>query len=163
MSDSYEVQIHRLFTASGWTLSTAESCTGGAVSARLTAVAGASLYYAGGVVAYSNALKTQLLDVKASLLKEKGAVSEEVVKRMVEGALTLTGSDFALAVSGIAGPEGGTASKPVGTVWCALGRKGKKPVAWMLNLEGTRAEVILGSVNALLDGLLRYAQHEVKE
>lgn len=163
MPEPLENQILKLFVASGWTLSLAESCTGGAVSAKLTAIPGASQYFLGSIVAYSNELKSKTLAVDRSVLKEKGAVSEETVKQMVDGILTVTGSDFAVAVSGIAGPEGGTASKPVGTVWCALGRRGKKPQAWHLQINGTREEVIRGSVNALLDGLLRYAQDELKE
>lgn len=163
MTEPLEMQIHQLFIARGWTLSLAESCTGGAVAAKLTAIPGASQYFLGGVIAYSNSLKTKALGVDSALLKEKGAVSEETVKQMVDGVLSLTGSDFAMAVSGIAGPEGGTASKPVGSVWCAFGRSGKKPQAWLLQLHGTREEVIRGSVHALLDGLLRYAQDELKE
>lgn len=160
---SFEKQVHELFLARGWTLCLAESCTGGALAARLTAQAGSSRYFLGGIVAYSNAFKSKLLNVQTATLKDKGAISEEVVKEMVDGALTLSGSDFAVAVSGIAGPDGGTASKPVGTVWCAVGRKGKKPLAWVLQLDGDREQVINGSVNAVLDGLLRYAQDELKE
>lgn len=159
----FEIQVHELFLAHKWTLAAAESCTGGAVSATLTSIPGASAYFLGGVVVYSNQLKTKLLGVPSQLIKDKGAVSEEVAKKMTEGMLASTGSDFALAVTGIAGPDGGTASKPVGTVWCSVGRQGKKPLAWQINIQGTRAQVITGSVNALLDGLLRYAQHELRE
>ena len=102
------------------TLATAESCTGGRLGSLLTARAGASTYYAGGVVAYSNRLKTQLLGVPDSTLEEFGAVSQETVAAMAEGARERLGTDYALATSGIAGPGGGTAQKPVGTIWIGL-------------------------------------------
>jgi nicotinamide-nucleotide amidase len=103
----------------------AESCTGGYVQHRLTAVAGASAYFAGGVVAYSYELKTKMLKVKASTLKKHGAVSEETVIEMAQGALKLTGADVAVSVSGIAGPTGGTPEKPVGTIWMAVADKNR--------------------------------------
>lgn len=158
-----ENQIHELFIQRNWTLSLAESCTGGAVAARLTALSGASQYFLGSIVAYSNELKIKILGIHPTALKEKGAVSQEIAMQMVEGVISLTNSEFALAVTGIAGPTGGTASKPVGTVWCSFCRKGKKPIAWQLQLNGSREEIIFGSVNALLEGLLRYAQQELKE
>ena len=102
------------------TLATAESCTGGRLGSLLTARAGASTYYAGGVVAYSNRLKTQLLGVPDTTLEEFGAVSQETVAAMAEGARERLGTDYALATSGIAGPGGGTAQKPVGTIWIGL-------------------------------------------
>ncbi|MDR0954341.1 MAG: competence/damage-inducible protein A [Rikenellaceae bacterium] len=104
----------------GETLSTAESCTGGAIAARLTAMAGASAYFLGGVVAYSNAVKTDVLGVQAEDLEQYGAVSQPVARQMAEGIRRLTGSTYALATTGIAGPDGGTPDKPVGTVWIAL-------------------------------------------
>jgi nicotinamide-nucleotide amidase len=104
----------------GETLSTAESCTGGAIAARLTAMAGASAYFLGGVVAYSNAVKRDVLGVQAEDLAQYGAVSQPVARQMAEGIRRLTGSTYDLATTGIAGPDGGTPDKPVGTVWIAL-------------------------------------------
>ena len=109
----------RELTAQGKTLATAESCTGGWVAKTITDVPGSSAIFGEGVVSYSNAAKERLLGVPADLLAEHGAVSEPVVKAMAEGVLTRSGADFGVAVSGIAGPDGGTKDKPVGSVWFA--------------------------------------------
>lgn len=105
------------------TFATAESCTGGTIAKMITAIPGASNFFVGGVVAYSNDLKIKLLNVDDAEIKAFGAVSEPIVKAMVKGALELTGADWAIATSGIAGPSGGTSEKPVGTVWIAVGNK----------------------------------------
>jgi nicotinamide-nucleotide amidase len=105
--------------AQAQTLVTAESCTGGWIAKACTDVAGSSRWLQGGVVAYSNALKVAFLDVSEGLLAQHGAVSEPVVRAMAAGALARTGGTVAVAVSGVAGPDGGTADKPVGTVWLA--------------------------------------------
>ena len=107
------------------TLSVAESCTGGYISHLLTQHAGSSQVFFGGTVSYSNALKESILGVNAETLKQHGAVSREAVKKMAEGALRNFKSDYALAVTGIAGPGGGTGDKPVGTVWIAAANKSK--------------------------------------
>src|SRR5512137_177091 len=100
-------------------LVTAESCTGGWIAKACTDVAGSSRWFQGGVVAYSNGLKVAMLDVPEGLLAQHGAVSEPIVRAMATGVLTRTGSTVAVAVSGVAGPDGGTPDKPVGTVWLA--------------------------------------------
>ena len=110
----------RALRESGLSLVTAESCTGGMIGEMITDVAGSSEYYRGGVVAYSNALKSSMLDVDASLIERHGAVSEEVALAMAEGALRRLGGDIAVSVTGIAGPGGGSAQKPVGTVWIGV-------------------------------------------
>ncbi|MBR5456888.1 MAG: CinA family protein [Bacteroidaceae bacterium] len=110
--------------ANGLTLATAESCTGGAVSAAITSVAGCSSVMRGAVVAYHNEVKVNLLGVSASSLEEYGAVSKQVVEQMVCGVARVTGSDCAMATTGVAGPGGGTQEKPVGTVWIAAYIKG---------------------------------------
>lgn len=101
------------------TVSTAESCTGGNIAARITSVPGCSAYFKGSIIAYSNDVKNELLKVSKDTLNQFGAVSEEVVKEMVNGAMNSLKTDCAVAVSGIAGPDGGTTDKPVGTVWIA--------------------------------------------
>jgi nicotinamide-nucleotide amidase len=109
----------------GLTLSCAESCTGGAIAAMVTQVAGASDVFPGSLVTYSNALKSKLLGVSEETLAREGAVSEAVVREMVQGTLASTGADLAAAVSGIAGPGGGSEEKPVGLVWIAWGDRAR--------------------------------------
>lgn len=118
-----EVLVGQLLRGKNLTLSTAESCTGGSIAARLTAIAGSSDYFKGGVVAYSNEIKENLLHVLSGTLEKFGAVSEETVIEMAKGAMETLKSDCAIATSGIAGPGGGTEIKPVGTVWIAVAYK----------------------------------------
>ena len=106
-------------TAAGKAVATAESCTGGWVSKALTDIPGSSAVFHYGVVSYSNGAKEHILGVKNATLEEHGSVSQPVVEEMAEGVLNLSGSDIAVAISGIAGPTGGTKEKPVGTVWIA--------------------------------------------
>ncbi len=113
-------ELAELFFTKGMTLALAESCTGGMVAARITAIPGCSAWFRGGVVAYHNDLKQQLLKVPFALLEQQGAVSEQVACAMAEGARSVAGADLALAVTGIAGPDGGSPEKPVGTVYLAL-------------------------------------------
>ena len=119
-SKTIEDAIVRLLAERKLTLATAESCTGGFISNRITNVPGASKVFLGGVVAYSNAMKEKLLGVRFKTLLKHGAVSEAVAREMATGARKKSGADFAIAVTGIAGPSGGTKSKPVGTVFIAL-------------------------------------------
>jgi len=105
------------------TLSTAESCTGGYLAHLITSISGSSAYFQGSVIAYANEVKTKQLGVSSSTLEEHGAVSEETVKEMVQGLLGLLETDIGIAISGIAGPTGGTADKPVGTIWLAVGNQ----------------------------------------
>ena len=112
--------VHKTLIERGLTLATAESCTGGNIARLLTAQAGASAYFRGGVIAYSNEVKECTLGVKHSTLEAHGAVSEETVREMAEGVRVRLGADLAIATTGIAGPDGGTPEKPVGTVWIAV-------------------------------------------
>ncbi len=105
------------------TISTAESCTSGNIARLITSVSGSSAYFKGGIAAYSNEVKTKLLGVSEETLEKYGAVSKEVVEQMVKGQLELLGTEYGIAVSGIAGPDGGTEEKPVGTTWIAVGNK----------------------------------------
>lgn len=118
--DTFETYIGRLLSGSGKTVSTAESCTGGTISALLTSVPGASEYFLGSVTSYANQVKTNVLGVPESIIAAHGAVSSECVAAMADGVRRLTGSDFAVATSGIAGPGGGSNDKPVGLVWIGV-------------------------------------------
>jgi nicotinamide-nucleotide amidase len=119
---SLEAAVVRGLLERGWTLATAESCTGGLIASRLTDVPGASAVFTHGFVTYANEAKVSLLGVPEELLAVRGAVSEPVARAMAEGALRASGADVAVAVTGIAGPDGGTPEKPVGTVFLALAR-----------------------------------------
>lgn len=116
-------QIGDLLYASGFTLGTAESCTGGRISQAVIAIPGSSNYFKGGVVAYTDEAKEQILGVSAQTLAEKTAVSEETAREMVEGALKTLNVDFAISATGIAGPGGGTPDTPVGTIWIGYGNR----------------------------------------
>lgn len=118
--DTLEECIGRLLKASEKTLSTAESCTGGSIASMITSVSGSSEYYLGSVVSYANSVKTNVLGVSADIIEKYGAVSRECVIAMADGVRKLTGSDFSVATSGIAGPGGGSEDKPVGTVWIGV-------------------------------------------
>ncbi len=121
--DTLESAIGKTLKAKGLTLATAESCSGGYLAHLITSVPGSSAYYLGSVVSYANEVKMEQLGVKAETLKSFGAVSEQTVQEMVTGALSLLKADIAVATSGIAGPDGGTPEKPVGTIWIAVGNK----------------------------------------
>lgn len=114
-------EIQQYLYESGKTVGTAESCTGGRVAEAMIAVPGASAYFKGGIVCYTNEIKERLLSVDKQLLEEKSAVCEEVAQAMVKGAIKALNVDFAVATTGVAGPGGGTAENPVGTIWIACG------------------------------------------
>ena len=133
-------------------LATAESCTGGFISHMITAVSGSSAYFQGTIVSYSNEVKMSMLDVKEQTLIDNGAVSEAVVREMLAGLLKKMPADLGIAISGVAGPTGGTKDKPVGTVWIAVGNKEKVKVR-LLNISKSRQKNIEYSATRAL-GLL---------
>lgn len=137
-----------------WRVVTAESCTGGGVAAAITAIPGSSAWFEYGLVTYADTAKQHLLGVDGRTLVKEGAVSESVVRQMAAGALSLSGADIAVAISGIAGPSGGSAAKPVGTVWFAWEiAKGPHSVQCH-RLAGGRNEVQQQAVVIALEGLL---------
>mgnify|MGYP000007640269 FL=1 len=145
--------IHKILTQRGLTLAVAESCTGGSIAARFTAMPGASAYFLCGVESYSNDSKVKLLGVHAEDIARHGAVSEQVARQMAEGARRAAGSDYAVATTGIAGPTGGSAEKPVGTVWIAVATP-TRTVA-ILKQCGTDRGQIIDRASAFALGLLR--------
>ena len=138
-----------ILTERGETLATAESCTGGNIAHEITRVAGSSVYFKGSVVAYSNEVKTRVLNVSSETLSGFGAVSRETVLQMVSGVQRLLSSDCAIATSGIAGPGGGSVEKPVGTVWIAV-RYGERSEAECFCFEGDREQVIARATQSAL-------------
>ncbi|MBK7406757.1 MAG: competence/damage-inducible protein A [Saprospirales bacterium] len=157
--ETLEQVIGVLLQQRNWLLSTAESCTGGYLAHRITTIAGSSAYYKGSVVAYSNELKTKLLEVSKETLDEFGAVSEETVREMVAGALKLLGTDVAVTISGIAGPDGGTPEKPVGTIWVAVGTK-ENVQTYHLQLGKDRLKNIQYTAIAALNFLRKFLLEE---
>lgn len=155
-------EISEIFWKEGFSLSTAESCTAGNVAAIITAVPGSSHFYKGGIVAYANELKQNILQVKAETLETYGAVSEETVIEMVKGAMQVFNTDFAVATSGIAGPAGGTLEKPVGTIWVAAGCKDKIVTAKLTEDNG-RDKNIQSATKKTLQLLLDICQKQENE
>ena len=154
-------KLHETCLTRKVTLATAESCTGGLLSAILTSKSGSSAYFLGGVCAYSNEMKTKILGVPAEWIAEAGAVSEPVAKSMAEGARAFSGADFTVAVTGIAGPGGGTSEKPVGTVYCAWATdKGTDGQRLQLfgDRDSIRAQTCLIALAGLISRILSNSQ-----
>ncbi|MAL96966.1 CinA family protein [Hydrocarboniclastica marina] len=137
----------------GLKVATAESCTGGWVAKVLTDRPGSSVYMDCGIVTYSNAAKVGLLGVSENVLDRFGAVSEPVAREMALGALAVSQADLSVAITGVAGPGGGTEEKPVGTVWFAWGRRGDQPEAASAHFEGDRDSIRRQAVLFALKGL----------
>jgi nicotinamide-nucleotide amidase len=152
--DVLAAQVGGLLKAHGLMLATTESCTGGGVAQAITEIAGSSLWFERGFVTYSNLSKQQMLGVEAATLELYGAVSEAVVREMVAGALRFSAAQLALAVSGIAGPDGGTPDKPVGTVWFAWGIQDETIMTQRHQLAGNRSEVRKQAVRIALQGVI---------
>lgn len=133
-----ELEVGRKLKELRKTLAVAESCTGGLLAMRITAVPGSSEYFLGGIVSYAGSAKEKLLSVPKEVLARHGAVSAECAQAMAQGALSAFDADYALAVTGIAGPGGGTPEKPVGLVYVALASKGATPEVRKLRLSGSR-------------------------
>ena len=146
--------VHKTLIAKGKTLATAESCTGGNMARLLTAQAGASAYFKGGIIAYSNEVKECALGVKHETLATHGAVSEETVREMVEGVRARLNADYAIATTGIAGPTGGTPEKPVGTVWVAVCDK-EHTVTQLMHYGDRRQQTIDRTTNQTYSMLMK--------
>ena len=153
--DRLAAELGSLLRARGWKVTTAESCTGGLVAGAITSVAGSSDWFEYGFVAYANSAKTSLLGVSQTLLREHGAVSEAAARKMAEGALARSGADVAVAITGIAGPGGGSPEKPVGTVCLAIASRGAATDARTLFFPGARDRFKLLTSQAALEMLRR--------
>lgn len=151
-------QLGAALKSHGYMLATAESCTGGGVASAVTEIAGSSAWFDRGFVTYSNQSKMDMLQVSSETLEQFGAVSEATVREMVSGALRQSQAQIALAVSGVAGPGGGTVEKPVGTIWFAWGLKDDVIVARLHQLAGNRAQIREQSVRIALQGVLEILQ-----
>ena len=147
------VDLAAILEKKGWFMATAESCTGGLIAAACTDLAGSSNWFERGFVTYSNAAKTELLDVDPELIERHGAVSEEVARAMAQGAVAHSHAQAAVAVTGVAGPGGGSADKPVGTVWFGWATP-RGTVTEMKRFDGDRASVRQASVAHALARLL---------
>lgn len=136
-----EKRVHKLLTERTQTLAVAESCTGGTVAARFTALPGASAYFKGGVVAYWNQAKQRLLGISSDTIARYGVVSEQVVRKMAEGVRHAVDTHYGIATTGIAGPTGGTPELSVGSVWIAVSSP-ERTVSRLIHIKGSRAAVI---------------------
>ncbi|TCV99279.1 nicotinamide-nucleotide amidase [Biostraticola tofi] len=132
----------------------AESCTGGWVAKTITDISGSAGWFDRGFVTYSNQAKSDLLGVQASTLEKHGAVSDPVVLEMAAGALKAAGADYAVAISGIAGPDGGSIEKPVGTVWFGFAARGSEPFSQLMHFDGERDDIRRQSVHFALKTLI---------
>jgi len=155
-------QVGAALKAHGMMLATAESCTGGGIAQSLTDISGSSAWFERGFVTYANAAKVEMLGVRPSTLDAHGAVSELTVREMAAGALQHSHADVALAVSGIAGPTGGTPEKPVGTVWFGWAVRDGEAHAQLHHLSGDRAAVRDKSVQIALQGVLNLLNKRTK-
>jgi nicotinamide-nucleotide amidase len=150
-----EAVVGRALLARGASVAAAESCTGGLLGERITSIAGSSAYFLGGIISYANAVKHDLLGVPSEVLDEHGAVSEAVARLMAEGVRTQMGATYALAITGLAGPDGGTAEKPVGLVYIALAAP-EKTLVEKKKFGGEREPIRWQAAQAALDLLRRH-------
>lgn len=137
-------------------LTTAESCTGGGLGYFLTEVPGSSGWYERGFITYSNESKMEMLQVNAETLNQFGAVSEQTAREMAEGALKNSRANFSIAITGIAGPDGGTPDKPVGTVWMAFASKQRATETMVELFHGNRSEIRVAVIQRVLEHILTY-------
>lgn len=158
---SVQALVHDLLSQHHLTLATAESCTGGTIASRFTAMSGSSQYFLCGVVSYSNEAKRDVLGVNYDDIMRYGAVSETVVRQMAEGARRISGADYAISTSGIAGPTGGSKEKPVGTVWMAVATP-TRTISMMRNSGTDRSQVINRASAYAIEMLYKELQKDLK-
>ena len=161
-ADSYKIaqSIEAILTGKGWSVATAESCTGGGVAAALTAVPGSSACVKGGIVAYTEEIKMRLLGVKPETLRDFGVVSRQTVEEMAQGAMKSMNSDFAVATSGVAGPSGGSEEIPVGTIWIAAASRSQVYTHCIRRYNEGRALNVQNAVQIALEMLQKVVENE---
>lgn len=150
------IELQNLLRANKQTITTAESCTGGLVASMITKISGSSDIFNGSIVTYSNKIKNQELNVKNETLEKYGAVSCEVVNEMLDGVINKFNADFAIAISGIAGPNGDTKNKPVGTVVIGLGNSNNHKMVTVYNFNGLREEVQIQAAKVALKEISKF-------
>jgi nicotinamide-nucleotide amidase len=151
--DQLAIEVGQALVARGWMLATAESCTGGGIGEAITRISGSSHWFDRGFITYSNHAKQEMLGVSAQTILQFGAVSEETAREMTRGAIEHSRANISVAVTGIAGPDGGSALKPVGTVCLAWMLKGSAPVAKTFHFDGSREEVRRRTIEAALKAI----------
>jgi len=156
MMRSIEIKVGELLLKRGLVLATAESCTGGLIGQRVTDVSGSSGYYAGGIIAYSNAVKVELLGVGEDILEEYGAVSAPVAEVMAVGVMERLGADIAVSTTGIAGPLGGSEEKPIGLVYIGLALRGGVTISQKCHFEGNRSKVRMAASQEAFEMIQHY-------
>ena len=150
------IKLQSLLRANKQTITTAESCTGGLVASMITKISGSSDIFNGSIVSYSNKIKNQELNVKNETLEKYGAVSCEVVNEMLDGVIKKFDANFAIAISGIAGPNGATNTKPVGTVVIGLGDSNNHKIVAVYNFNGSREEVQIQAAKVALKEISKF-------
>ncbi|MBV1788836.1 CinA family protein [Marinobacterium sp. D7] len=154
--EALALRVGQALKRAGLSAVTAESCTGGWVAQAITSVPGSSAWFVGGYVSYADSAKQRMLGVQAKTLEHYGAVSEAVAVEMAEGALRNSDADISVSISGVAGPDGGSDEKPVGTVWFAWAVKGRPTVSCLSFFHGDRESVRRQAVEQALEGLIAY-------
>lgn len=160
-SETTMIELQTLLRANNQTLTTAESCTGGLIASMITKISGSSDIFNGSIVTYSNKIKNQELNVKNETLEKFGAVSIEVVNEMLNGVISKFDANFAIAISGIAGPNGGTKNKPVGTVVIGISDSNNHKIVNIYNFKGSREDIQIQAAKVALREIYKFVQNSL--
>lgn len=160
-SETIMIELQTLLRANNQTITTAESCTGGLVASMITKISGSSDIFNGSIVTYSNKIKNQELNVKNETLEKFGAVSIEVVNEMLNGVISKFDANFAIAISGIAGPNGGTKNKPVGTVVIGISDSNNHKIVNIYNFKGSREDIQIQAAKVALREIYKFVQNSL--
>ena len=160
-SETTMIELQTLLRSNNQTITTAESCTGGLVASMITKISGSSDIFNGSIVTYSNKIKNQELNVKNETLEKFGAVSIEVVNEMLNGVISKFDANFAIAISGIAGPNGGTKNKPVGTVVIGISDSNNHKIVNIYNFKGSREDIQIQAAKVALREIYKFVQNSL--